>query len=124
MREKFENWYKNQKLDQVSTWHEPETLEFGKEDYPNGRYTIFSTKQMCWEVWQASMQSILISDKPPKRTSIVVEEYCDAFRIIIKNNTDTPDEDFYFDQEDNKKKLKDALKSLRPDAKVSYKEVY
>ena len=123
MREKFEEWYATQKRDQTGNWHEPETL-FDKDEFPNGRYTRLSSKQRAWEVWQAAHRSILISDKPPKRTSIVIEEYCDAFRIIIKNNPDMPNEDFYFDQEDNKKKLKEALKSLRPDAKVTYKEVY
>lgn len=54
IRSDFEEWYSNQKLDQISTWHPPGTLEFQQEQFPNGRYTAFSTKQMCWEVWQAA----------------------------------------------------------------------
>lgn len=50
----FEEWYKDQKFDQIATWHPVETLELDTDKYPNGRYTVFSVKQMCWEVWQAA----------------------------------------------------------------------
>lgn len=43
MREEFEKWYKSAGLDAYASWHDKEQ-----------RYTLFSTKQLCWEVWQAA----------------------------------------------------------------------
>jgi hypothetical protein len=54
IRNRFESWYCNQKLDQIATWHSVENLEYGQKKYPYGRYTIFSMKQTAWEIWLAS----------------------------------------------------------------------
>ena len=43
MHEEFEVWYASKKLCQACKWH-PEL----------NRYTVFSTKQFAWEVWNAS----------------------------------------------------------------------
>ena len=50
----FEEWYKGQKFDKISKWHPVGDLQYDKDKFPLGRYTIFSVKQMCWEVWQAA----------------------------------------------------------------------
>jgi hypothetical protein len=54
IRLEFEDWYSQQKRDQHASWHPAESLEFDRNKYPNGRYTVMSQKQSNWEVWQAA----------------------------------------------------------------------
>lgn len=58
IRQEFEEWYEKQGLDPHAKWHPVETLEFQQDKYPNGRYTIMSTKQFAWEIWQGAVTSI------------------------------------------------------------------
>lgn len=43
MHEEFEAWYASKKLSQACVWH-PEL----------NRYTVHTTKQFAWEVWNAA----------------------------------------------------------------------
>lgn len=54
IRLEFEDWYSQQHRDPHANWHPPETLEYDRHKYPNGRYTVMSQKQSNWEVWQAA----------------------------------------------------------------------
>jgi len=54
IRLEFEDWYSQQKRDQIATWHPADTLTLDRTKYPTGRYTVLSGKQSAWEVWQAA----------------------------------------------------------------------
>lgn len=58
IRQEFEEWYEKQGLDPHAKWHPAETLEFQQDKYPNGRYTVMSTKQFAWEIWQGAVTAI------------------------------------------------------------------
>ena len=48
----FESWYTSRGLSEWSHWH-PE----------RGGYTYASTKQLCWETWQAAIKSMTPNEK-------------------------------------------------------------
>jgi hypothetical protein len=54
---------------------------------------------------------------------IIIEDYCDGFRITLKDRECDLEYDVYIDQEDSHKGLKEMFKVLCPEAKVTYKEV-
>lgn len=51
-----------------------------------------------------------------------IEEYCDWFSIVIYNNNTKKEEEFHFDQEDNKENLVAVFRELGYDA--TYEEIY
>ena len=57
IRLEFEDWYTKQKRDPHANWHPVDTLTYDRDKYPNGRYTVMSSKQSAWEVWQAAYAS-------------------------------------------------------------------
>ena len=78
VRLEFEDWYSRQKLDQIAAWHEADSLAYDRAKYPDGRYTVFSQKQTCWEVWKAAYQ---------RANELVEDKECDCNCEVI----DTPD---------------------------------
>lgn len=61
----FEVWYESRGLSQFAHWH-PE----------RGGYTLASTKQLCWETWQAAKL------KPEKNWPDVLDAACETMEMI------------------------------------------
>jgi hypothetical protein len=74
----FEHWYRVRGYTIHDEWHPEE-----------GRYTLLSFKQICWDVWKAAKKSTIErcaktceSFKGPHRASVVNEELSDCADAI------------------------------------------